>query len=653
MLTHLKQQDGAHTPPGTPHRYFTINPRLEDPFLIEEPSTANLFHVPTRPRSVGSPLDRPADSSVLVGSSIAARTFNGRRSHRPPPLLSQEGEQDIWHKERQNEASISRDHRQPDGSGHSQSSKIQVDDNTQQHQAPIAQQQLRRSQPKPKRLLKIASLDHLRPAPPSKSPTPDEENVHPALRTHPYFNQTDRAIISDILEEGDELWPMPLTPSPHRKTHRPTKSASALRGYESTRLEPTYEVEARLSTFESLPDYHSAEFLEEKRQLKTKASSPTLGASSPRFYRPEPIPCSSSPVFQTPETHVQPSYTAPRRPPIPPNSPRRLAQRPESISRTPSPSLHGADLLAETPGATSQRPPFPMRNPRRLLFQRPGSLPHASSYVLRSAEFRAQILPPATSHARPYPPCTSSRHVRIATPPTPEMLAITPPLRIPRRHNPVANPAPRSPTPPVRAPSPQLDAQDLQNMLALIQSGAPAPESLAALARFRAQGPRPQPTTARPSTQGSQPPIPSDNAPIQSLSLSSPTSWYVLNELFQGRAPPLSMFSQRLLALMNEHPAVFPLHPELAQAQQQQQQQQAQQQAQQQQQQQAQQEQEQQQQQQQQEQQQGDTTEVRGLTNTQAAAPPAALGRRASLKVVGSSMKKGVKKLFRRGNEGQ
>ena len=226
------------------------------------------------------------------------------------------------------------------------------------------------------------------------------------------------------------------------------------------------------------------------------------------------------------------------------------------------------------------------------------------------------------SPTRPYPPRTSSRQVRIATPPTPEMLAITPPLRIPRRHNHTANPAPRPPTPPVRAPSPQFDAQDLQTVLALIQSGAPAPESLAALARFRAQGPRPQPTTARPSAQGAQPPIPSDNAPIQSLALNSPTSWYVLNELFQGRAPPLNMFSPRLLALMNENPAEFPLHPELAQSHQQQQQQ-------------------------------GVTTEVRGFTNTQAAAPPAALGRRASLKVVGSNVKKGVKKLFRRGSEGQ
>ena len=635
MFTHLKQQDDAHTPPGTPHRYFTINPRLEDPFLIEEPSTANLFHVPTRPRSVGSPPDSPADRSVLVGSSIAARPFNeslrlgclefkGRRAHRPPPLLSQEGEQDRWQKQRPDEASISKDHRQPDGSGHSQSSKTQIDDNTQQYQAPIPQQQLHRSQPKPKRLVKIASLDHLRPAPPSKSPTPDEENIHPALRERPYFNQTDRAIIADILEEGDELWPMPLTPSPHRKTHRPTKSASALRGYESTKLEPTYEVEARLSTFESLPDYQSVDFLNENRQLKTKASSPTLGASSPRFYRPEPIPYTSSPVLHRSETHVQPPYTAPRTPPIPPNNPRRLlAQRPEPICRTPSPFLRDADLPAQTPGAATQPPPIPMRNPRRLLAQRPDSVTHTSSPLLRPTEPRAQTPPHATSHARPYPPRTSSRQIHIATPPTPEMLAITPPLRIPCRHNHTANPAPRSATPPVRAPSPQFDAQDLQNILALIQSGAPAPESLAALARFRAQDPRPQPTIARPSAQGSQPPIPSDNAPIQSLALSSPTSWYVLNELFQGRAPPLNMFSQRLLALMNDpllNPAELPLHPELAQAQQQQQQQQ-----------------------------QGGV-DVRGFTNEQAAAPPAALGRRASLKIVGSSMKKGVKKLFRRGS---
>ncbi|KAL8831207.1 MAG: hypothetical protein Q9191_000988 [Dirinaria sp. TL-2023a] len=244
-------------------------------------------------------------------------------------------------------------------------------------------------------LLKSCSLDHLRPAPLSKHAHANEDDIHPALRSTPYFHPSDSVILSDedapglshqaahsdekcaaddvtkrqmddtkprhprlpraaylqgkreaiadksnahlrqqtaegLLEYEDTAGRMHTTstaPSRPRKNHHATRSGGSYSGYHGPELAPTYEMNERLSSFVSSPDFHAQPSETELTPLRPRASSPTLGASSPVIYDPfvanpfqlaaaymSPRPFNErSPSFKSDHTstHVNPSERNP------------------------------------------------------------------------------------------------------------------------------------------------------------------------------------------------------------------------------------------------------------------------------------------------------------------------------------------------------
>ena len=240
--------------------------------------------------------------SALSGTKLADRVdvqgsgyITDNKACRLSSLVPEERQTEVW-------GSEGRD-RRPSPPRTAYSSREWVQDSIHRYEESTSKQKKPPQQLPPSLLLvKSCSLDHLRPAPPPKQCTANEADIHPAERAGPYFNPSDRVILAEV--PVDELPPTPSTPDPRRKCHRVTKSSSALRGYESTKLEPTYEVGERLSSYESSPDYHSAESFDDLRQLRTKASSPTLGASSPRISSPKPSDNANLEIVRRPQRQV-------------------------------------------------------------------------------------------------------------------------------------------------------------------------------------------------------------------------------------------------------------------------------------------------------------------------------------------------------------
>lgn len=295
------------------------------------------------------------------------------KAYKPPALIPQNIQAELFQNKTSNHGEVYRHERFPYGSRSTFSSRQWIYDSS---------SHLGASHPKPKgrrqeiqfgpRLLKSASLDHLRPAPPPKLPTLDEDTIHPAHRTGPYFNSADRVILAETPIEETPIGALPPAPSTpcdlRRKHHRPAKSSSALRGYGTSKLEPTYEVEARLSTWESSPDFGSPESSDGSRQIKTKASTPTPGSPGPRLPsfddRRELNTKASSPTLGTPGPKF--SNPCPQvRVSIPKTSSADLScHSPGSHYQTPSLRLHGPVPHPSSPSPRCQSLSPYFQNPR-------------------------------------------------------------------------------------------------------------------------------------------------------------------------------------------------------------------------------------------------------------------------------------------------
>lgn len=307
---------------------------------------------------------------------LPANDFKDQKSdkqYRPPALISESIQAELFQKKTLNHGEGDRHERFPHGSHSNFSSRQWIYDSSSRlgalHPKPKGRRQEIQFGP---RLLKSASLDHLRPAPPPKLPILDEDTIHPAHRTGPYFNSADRVILAEtpIEETPNRAFPpAPSTPcDPRRKHHRPAKPSSALRGYGTTKLEPTYEVEARLSTWESSPDFGSAESSDSSRQIKTKASSPTLGTPGPRLLsfnnRPQLNTKASLPTLGTSEPKF-PSPCPQVRVAIPKTSSGDLSCHPPgSHYQTPSLRLHSPVPHPFSPSPRGQNLSPYFQNPR-------------------------------------------------------------------------------------------------------------------------------------------------------------------------------------------------------------------------------------------------------------------------------------------------
>lgn len=326
--------------------------------------------------------DFPSSKLLPANELIDQKSDKG---YRPPAVISRELQAELFQDKTSSHGEVNRHERFPYGSRSTYTSRQWIYD---------SDHHLDASHPKPKgrrqeiqfgpRLLKSASLDHLRPAPPPKLPTLDEDTVHPAHRTGPYFNSADRVILAEVPiaeTQNEALPPTPSTPcDPRRKHHRPTKSSSALRGYGISKLEPTYEVEARLSTWESSPDFASAKTSDGRQQLKTKASSPTLGSLGPRLQsidgRRQLSTKASSPTLGTP-------------------GPRLSSPRPHL--RVSSPKISSPGLSCQTPDSHDQNPSLRLHSP----------VPHPSS-----PSPRRQSLSPYFQNPRTPPKSPDNAHLQ-------------------------------------------------------------------------------------------------------------------------------------------------------------------------------------------------------------------------------------------------